>query len=478
MMRTVSFNPFMCNKRPCKLLKTHLPDELCPEIQQMNKISDLKGTRIEVRLFLCFREQIQSEPIYTSKTDLIMKKKGKTNSQVLELLLSLSIGVGGRAREEFSVERVVNVVDDELRDGREVTVTLVTDGGILVVTGEEEEGGEATNVVGGINIVLSGIDLGNDDRVNLGEGRGDLLVEGSEGLAVTAPGSVELDEDVLSLILDDGIKVLVDESLDVRFSVLLRDGLRATEGIAGASDTAVDELSNRLSVELLLLVESVEGGLIVLPSGEDHGRITRSRGTPLGSQVGVGLNGSLQEVDVLIDREGVGNRASELKSVRAIVEEHGHGALGSSDARDEGLVQDERLELGGGLLSDVSGEGINSNLIRVDSGDLVSVEENDGSKLLLNLLGQFSRSNTSERILSNASSLGNLVEDGSILTLSGEQDDASKRITLKEGIEGSLIVDGDDGRLSLLSDPLLQSLGVTLSSVGDGLTSLPVNGQC
>lgn len=383
----------------------------------------------------------------------------------------------GFTREELGIELDDGVLEDELRDGGEVAIALITDGSILVVSREEEEGGEATDVVSGINIVLSGIDLGNDDRVDLAEGSSDLLVEGGEGLAVTAPGGVELNQNVLGLILDNLVKVLVDQSLDVLLRVLLREGLRAAESVAGAQKAAVDELDGGLVVKVLLLVESVESGLVILPGGEDQSGKLRSRSTPLRSQVGVGLSGGLQKVEILLSRERVGDATSNLKSIGVIVEEHGHGALGGSNASDEGLVQDESLELGGGLLGKVGRKSLNSDLISVDGGDLVRVEEDNGAKLLLNLLSQLGGSDTTERVLRRDGGLGNLVEGGGILSLGGEQNNTSKSGAIKEGIEGGLIGNGDNRGLGLTLNPLLEASSVTLSGIVEGLSSLPANGE-
>lgn len=201
--------------------------------------------------------------------------------------------VGGGSSEESLVEFDSGVVEDELCHGGEVATRLVEDGLVLVVSGEEEEGGESANVVGGVDVVLGGVDLGDDDGLDLGEGGGELLVEGSESLAVTAPGRVELHEDVLLGVLDDLVEVLVDEGAHIGLLIGLRDGLRALERIASARRAASDELDGGLRAEVLLLVERVEGGLVVLPGGEDHGGVLRAGASPLCGEVGVRIDGGL-----------------------------------------------------------------------------------------------------------------------------------------------------------------------------------------
>ncbi len=86
--------------------------------------------------------------------------------------------------------------------------TIVGDGVGLVVGGVEEKGGEALDIDGGV--VLSAVDLGNHD-VGLGlELLAELLVHRGEGLAVAAPGGVELNEDILGGVVDDLLPGLAD----------------------------------------------------------------------------------------------------------------------------------------------------------------------------------------------------------------------------------------------------------------------------
>jgi len=76
--------------------------------------------------------------------------------------------------------------------------------------GEELESGEALDLeLAGDGLVDGGVDFGERERgVVVSEGLGSSGVLGSESFAVTAPGSVEFNEDVL-VVLDGGFEVVV-----------------------------------------------------------------------------------------------------------------------------------------------------------------------------------------------------------------------------------------------------------------------------
>lgn len=150
--------------------------------------------------------------------------------------LRLELGLLGSATSGLLGSRAV--LADELLHGLGGAVTVVGEGVGLVVGGVEEEGGEALDVDGGV--VLGAVDLGDDD-VGLGlKGLAELLVLRGEGLAVAAPGSVELDEDVLVGVHDDRLEGLADD--DGNGAVVVRgDGLRADGGGQLAGDVVLRE---------------------------------------------------------------------------------------------------------------------------------------------------------------------------------------------------------------------------------------------
>lgn len=102
---------------------------------------------------------------------------------------------------------------EEVLEGREVAGTLVVHTG-LVGLGEELDGGEAADaILLGELLVGGGIDLSDDDILSLG---GELLPCGGHAHAVAAPGSEELDKNVLGGIVHDGVVVLGGKLDDVR----------------------------------------------------------------------------------------------------------------------------------------------------------------------------------------------------------------------------------------------------------------------
>lgn len=104
-------------------------------------------------------------------------------------------------------------------------------------------------------------------------------------LAVTAPGSVELDENVLLVVNDNLLVVLAHNNGD--WALLgLGDGLRLDAGVNLAVQNVLDELADLLGVELLGLVVGVLGVLAGLLDGEG--------GEVLGLQVQVAGVGTKQ----------------------------------------------------------------------------------------------------------------------------------------------------------------------------------------
>ena len=103
----------------------------------------------------------------------------------------------------------LGVLDHSLDDGIGLAGVLVLGGGAILV--DELDGREALDAVGGAEVaVLSAVNLG--DLVLASELLSGLVKLGRKGLAVAAPGGVELDEDgVVLLLLEEGIEVLSGE---------------------------------------------------------------------------------------------------------------------------------------------------------------------------------------------------------------------------------------------------------------------------
>lgn len=99
----------------------------------------------------------------------------------------------------------------EFHDSLEVSISCEWDCLLLAVL-PEDQGGEGLdfNVR---NLIGSSVALGNEDVVVLPEFLSNFNVDGSEGFAMTAPGSVELNKDVLMGILDEFVEVLAYDDL-------------------------------------------------------------------------------------------------------------------------------------------------------------------------------------------------------------------------------------------------------------------------
>jgi len=103
----------------------------------------------------------------------------------------------------------------------------------------ELDGGESLNA-DRFDFVGSGVHLGDDEVGVVSEVLGELVVDGGELLAVTAPGGVELDEHVLGVVQDYGVEALADEDNDVSF-LLLGDFLGFKAGSELSGFPVVDE---------------------------------------------------------------------------------------------------------------------------------------------------------------------------------------------------------------------------------------------
>jgi hypothetical protein len=162
----------------------------------------------------------------------------------------VGLGVGGNL--------VATVLGDEGGEVLDGAGTAVLDGLTLAVGGEELDGGETLNLVG--NVVGGCIDLGDGDLVGVGlEELTELLVLGSKRLAVTAPGGVEFNQNILVGVHDNLVVVLGDNDGDGAV-VLLGDGVRLDAGVDLAGNEVVEEFANLLDGE----VSALKGELGVL----------------------------------------------------------------------------------------------------------------------------------------------------------------------------------------------------------------------
>ena len=218
---------------------------------------------------------------------------------------------------------VATVVANELGKSLNGAGAAVLDGLVLGTGLEELDGREARDVIG--NVVGGGINLGDGDLV--GEGRillSELVVLGSESLAVSAPRSVELKKDVLVVVDDEILVALGDDDSGTRL-LLLRDGVGLDAGLNLALNELLNESADSLLADVLNGTLLGVGVLLVL-------------GDVLDGERGPGADLKVEVAGVLAESGSVDGSEVDLSAV----------LLG------DGLqVGGERLTLLGGLGEDV-----------------------------------------------------------------------------------------------------------------------------
>lgn len=225
-----------------------------------------------------------------------------------------------------SGDLVAAVVADKLSESLDGAGTAVLDGLVLGAGLEELDGGEARDVIG--NIVSGGVDLGDGNLVGeSGVLLGELVVLRGESLAVTAPGGVELEEDIL-LVVDDEVLVALGDDDGGTGLLLLGDGLALDAGLDLALDELLNERADGLGGDVLGGALLGEGVLLVL-------------GDVLDGESGPGADLEVQVAGVLAEGGSVDGSEVDLAAVLL-----GNGLK----------VSGERLTLLGSLGEDV-GEG-------------------------------------------------------------------------------------------------------------------------
>jgi hypothetical protein len=98
---------------------------------------------------------------------------------------------------------------DEINERGEFTTFLVSFS-FFVTLGEPDESGESSDTVfASLSLVFISIILSDDNVLFVSEGLSKLLPLGGKLFAVTTPGSVELDENILVRVEDDLIEIVV-----------------------------------------------------------------------------------------------------------------------------------------------------------------------------------------------------------------------------------------------------------------------------
>jgi len=338
------------------------------------------------------------------------------------------------------------------------TGTRVLDLGV-VSGGVKDEGGESLDLSGGV--VGGGIDLGDDDVLVVLEKLTELLVLGGEGLAVAAPGGVELNEDILGGIEDDILEGLSDDDGDGSV-VGLRDGLRLDVGNEGSGLVSSEVGAEGLGGDLIGLVEDELLGLLtVLDDDSGGGSGESERLSVLGPLDSVKLDeGELGAVllgergDDVLDHGGL---LSVLKvdedpeEVESTVEVLGV-VLGSDGSnKREGLGLDESGE----VISEVVGErSVKDDVTLIE----IAKNKDSGDGDLVGGGGSSISLDNSERVVV-AESLGNLGVGGEVLVV--DKGNNLDRLVGGESLNSGGISELGHRGLRLLDHELDDGIGLT-----------------
>ncbi len=160
------------------------------------------------------------------------------------------------------VNVVATVVTDESGQVLDGAGARVLDGLALLASLEQLDSRETLDLVW--NVVQGGVNLGDNNLVGvvLVE-TGQLLVLGSQSLAVSAPWGVELEENVLVAVDDEFLVVLRHDDSDWAV-LLLWDGLALDASLDLAGKVFVDEFADVLLAQILLAALLFVWELLVL----------------------------------------------------------------------------------------------------------------------------------------------------------------------------------------------------------------------
>lgn len=170
------------------------------------------------------------------------------------------------------VEEVLEAIDTAVTIVFDESLRLGTVGGVL----EEVDGREASNIdTVEVNLVLGGIDLGDDQVLLVSELSGKFLIDRHEVLAVTTPRGVEHDKGVDIRVDDTLIEVLADNGLDRGLGLLISIGDLSglEERLELVLKEGIDEVDEGLSREAIGLVKrELLHGRIIRHADKDSSR--------------------------------------------------------------------------------------------------------------------------------------------------------------------------------------------------------------
>jgi hypothetical protein len=255
-----------------------------------------------------------------SLLDLLLD--GGSGGGLLGHAVGLDLGVGLLGGGDL----VAAVVADKVGKSLDGAGAVVLNGLVLGAGLEELDSGEAGDVIG--NVVGGSVNLGDGDLVGeSGVLLGQLIVLGCKSLAVSAPGGVEFNKNVL-LVVDHEVLVALGDDDSGTGLLLLGDGLALDAGLDLAGDEVVNERADSLLADVLGSTLLGVGELLVL-------------GDVLDGERGPAADLEVEVAGVLAESGSVDGSEVDLSAV----------LLG-----DRLEVGGERLTLLGGLGEDV-GEG-------------------------------------------------------------------------------------------------------------------------
>lgn len=264
------------------------------------------------------------------------------------------------------VNLVRAVVTDEVGEVLNSSGARVVDRGVLLASLEELDGREACDLVW--NVVGSSVDLGNNNLVGVVLVHGSqLVVLGGEGLAVSAPRSVELEKDIL-LVVHHNILVVLGHNNSDWTLLLLWDRLALDRWLNLASNEVLEKLANLLLADRLGVTGVGVRELLVL------GDVLDGEGGPLADlevevagvlAKGGGVDGG--EVDLALvllsdGLEGVGERSALFGGLGEDVGERNAGL------ESESVSNTSRTMSQSFTYSHVAGVGLRANLANQWSG--------------------------------------------------------------------------------------------------------------
>lgn len=188
---------------------------------------------------------------------------------------------------------------------------------------------------------------------------------------MTAPGSVELDEDILVVVDAINVLVVLGDNGDDGALLLLGDGLRLDAGLDLAGSEVVDELGNGIVGDLSLLVE---GELLVLADLLDgeRGELVGLGGSSYRREHRKALASMVAKLTfaLVLLSNGLESLGELLSLLRGLGEDVGEGNA-RGHVSGVGLRADLADKRGGGL-DDEGGDVLSDELLR--EGVLLLVE--------------------------------------------------------------------------------------------------------